>query len=410
MCCTDTQDTLTLTQALDRIKKEIQPIQGFERVALRSGLGRILAQEVISPVNVPGYANAAMDGYAVKADDLPQAGIQTLQIIGTALAGQAFSGQVSTGQCVRIMTGAMIPEGADTVIMQEYVESDQKMIRFGPGQQALQHVRLAGEDLAIGHSVLAMGQCLLPPQLGLLASLGIAEVEVKRKLRVAFFSTGDELISIGETLKPGHLYDSNRYTFYGMLTRLGVELVDMGVVRDEPKILRRTFLEAAESAEVILTSGGVSVGEADLTKEILSELGQIHFWKIAIKPGHPLAFGKIHDAVFFGLPGNPVSVMVTFYQLVQPILEWMMGIERHRPLWKVKCLSQFKKKPGRTEFLRGILEQDSQGEWVVRSTGPQGSGILRSMSEGNCFIIFPAEQERIHPGEWVEIQPFSEMM
>lgn len=410
MCCTDTQNTLTLTQALTRIKDEIQPIQGFERVALRSSLGRILAQDIISPVNVPGYANAAMDGYAVKASDLPQEGIQTLHVIGTALAGQAFAGKVANGQCVRIMTGAMIPEGTDTVVMQEHVERDQEVIRLGIGQQAQQHVRLAGEDLAIGQSVLLAGQRMFPPQLGLLASLGIAEIHVKRKLRVAFFSTGDELMSIGEVLKPGHLYDSNRYTLYGMLTRLGVELIDMGVVRDEPEALRQAFLEAANSAEVILTSGGVSVGEADLTKDILAQLGQVHFWKIAMKPGHPLAFGKVHDAVFFGLPGNPVSVMVTFYQLVQPALQWMMGFQQDLPLWQVKCLSKFKKKPGRTEFLRGILEKHAEGEWAVRSAGPQGSGILRSMSEGNCFIVFPAEQEAIHPGDWVDIQMFSDVM
>jgi molybdopterin molybdotransferase len=405
---------LTVKQALTRIQTEIQPIEGFEQVALRNSLGRILAQPIVSPINVPAHRNAAMDGYAFNANDLPSQGSQTLQVIGTALAGQPFQGRVSAGQCVRVMTGAVLPAGTDTVVMQERVgrEGEGDMIRVGVGEQAGQHVRQIGEDLAIGQTVLTPGKLLLPPELGLLASLGIAEVQVNRRLRVAFFSTGDELCAIGESLQEGQVYDSNRYTLYGMLHRLGVEVVDMGVVPDEREALQRALVEATASAEVLLTSGGVSVGEADFIKEVLAELGSIHFWQIAMRPGRPLAFGKIKETVVFGLPGNPVAVMVTFYQVVQPILYYMMGrtdVELAKS-WKVRCLSKLKKRPGRREFQRGILEKTSDGDWVVRSTGDQGSGILRSMSEGNCFILLPEEGGTVEVGEWVEVQPFGEFM
>jgi molybdopterin molybdotransferase len=353
-----------------------------------------------------------MDGYAINANDLPIQGVQTLPVIGTALAGQPFQGMISAGQSVRVMTGAVMPAGTDTVVMQERVGREGDTIRVSVGEQAGQHVRQIGEDLAIGQTVLTPGKLLLPPELGLLASLGIAEVQVKRRLRVAFFSTGDELCALGETLQEGQVYDSNRYTLYGMLTRLGVEVVDLGVVPDEREALQRVLLEATESAEVLLTSGGVSVGEADFIKEVLAELGQIHFWQIAMRPGRPLAFGKIKETVFFGLPGNPVAVMVTFYQLVQPILHYMMGRTDGElaKSWKVRCLSKLNKRPGRREFQRGILEKTSDGDWVVRSTGAQGSGILRSMSEGNCFILLPEAGGTVAVGELVEVQPFEEFM
>jgi len=398
--------TLTIAQALTEMKNQIQPIAGFEKVSLRNSLGRILGENIISSVNVPAYHNAAMDGYAIKT----QAGIHTLQVIGTALAGQPFQGEVNVGQGVRIMTGAMLPRGADTVVMQEHVIRDGEWIHLESDAPKGQHVRHLGEDLTVGQLVLASGKLILPPQLGLLASLGIAEVQVKRRLRVAFFSTGDELASLGETLQEGQIYDSNRYTLYGMLARLGLEVVDLGVVPDEPEALRQALLAATASAEVVITSGGVSVGEADFIKPLLAQLGQVQFWQIAIKPGHPLAFGKLNEAVFFGLPGNPVAVMVTFYQLVQPILHWMMGYQAMRPLWQVRCTSTFQKKPGRTEFLRGILEKTVTGEWVVRSAGPQGSGILRTMSEGNCFIVLAAERDSVAAGEWVEVETFAGIM
>lgn len=412
--CTDIEltNTLTVVQALAQIKASLQPLAGFEKIALRSSLGRILAEDIISPSNVPAYRNAAMDGYALRGSDLPHDGFQTWQVVGTALAGQPFLGTVGEGQGVRIMTGAMMPAGTDTVVMQEHVAVAGETIRIGSHEKPGQHVREAGEDLALGQIVLTAGKLLLPPELGLLASLGFAEIRVKRRLRVAFFSTGDELCAIGNVPQLGQLYDSNRYTLYGMLTRLGVEVMDLGTVPDQPEALRQTLAAAAANAEVIITSGGVSVGEADFIKETLQTLGKIHFWKIAMRPGRPLAYGKINETVFFGLPGNPVAVMITFYQLVQPILLFLMGSSNHElaKVWKVVCGSRLKKRVGRREFQRGILTSTPAGEWVVHSTGPQGSGILRSMSEGNCFIILAEECERVEIGDWVEVQPFAEFM
>lgn len=396
---------LTVEQALAQITTTVQAVVTEEKVALRQSLGRILAEDIISTVNVPPHRNSAMDGYAVKSQDLLTDG--ALTVIGSSFAGKPFVGKVAQGQCVRIMTGAVLPVDTDTVIMQEQVTREADRITFKAGQQAGQHVRNVGEDLAIGQTVLKRGHRLLPPELGLLASLGVAEVLVRRKLRVAFFSTGDELRSIGEVLQEGDIYDSNRYTLYGMLKRLEVDIIDMGVIRDDPAAIRQALLTAADCADVILTSGGVSVGDADYIKEILASLGQVHFWKIAIKPGKPLAYGKINQATFFGLPGNPVAVMVTFYQFVQPALHQMMGYHTIPNVWKVRSLTQIKKKPGRTEFLRGILTQQADGEWGVQPTNQQGSHILRSMSEGNCFMILRTEQGNVAIGDWVEVQPFA---
>ncbi len=401
---------LTVEQALLQIKTTVPIIEINEKVALRQSLGRILAEDITSTINVPPHRNSAMDGYAVKSQDLPTEGNQTLKIIGSSFAGQPFVGQVNSGECVRIMTGAVLPIDTDTVIMQEQVTRENDQITFKAGQQAKQHVRNIGEDLAVGQVVLKRDHLLLPPELGLLASLGVPEVLVRRKLRVAFFSTGDELRSIGDPLQEGEIYDSNRYTLYGMLARLDVNIIDMGVIRDDPAAIRQALLTAADCADVILTSGGVSVGEADYIKEILSDLGQVHFWKIAIKPGKPLAFGKINHTTFFGLPGNPVAVMVTFYQFVQPALHQMMGYKTIPNIWKVRSLTQIKKKTGRTEFLRGILSQQTDGEWSVQPTKQQGSHILRSMSEGNCFMILRTEQGNVAVGDWVEVQPFAGLM
>ncbi|MFA7097860.1 MAG: gephyrin-like molybdotransferase Glp, partial [Gammaproteobacteria bacterium] len=360
-----------------------------------------------SNINVPPHANSAMDGYAVNSADFPESGTRELTVIGTAWAGQPFAGSVARGQCVRIMTGAMLPDGTDSVVIQERVERDGDVIRFGTGNKPGQNVRQPGEDLAVGQVVLEAGKKLIPADIGLLASLGVAEVKVRRRLRVAFFSTGDELRSIGEPLEAGQIYDSNRYTLYGMLTRLGVDLIDMGVVRDRREDVQQAFTDAAAIADAIITSGGVSVGEADFVKETLETVGEVNFWKIAMKPGRPLAFGKVGNAMFFGLPGNPVSVMVTFYQFVQPALQRMMGQTQAAPIrFRVPCLSRLKKMPGRVEFQRGILETDAQGHMVVRSTGEQGSGILSSMSRANCFIILPMECGNVESGTTVDVQPF----
>ncbi|HMK14810.1 MAG TPA: gephyrin-like molybdotransferase Glp [Burkholderiales bacterium] len=399
-------DSMPVAKAREFIQAYLTPITGTEKVNIRAALGRVLAEDIVSRINVPSHINSAMDGYAVRFNDLNMQGETMLRMIGTALAGKPFASQVSDQQCVRIMTGAVLPEGTDTVIMQEHARSDGQIIRFSGAHKQGQNIRQAGEDLAIGQVVLKTGKHIRPAELGLIASLGIAEITVRRRLRVAFFSTGDELRSIGSQLEEGQIYDSNRYTIHGMLTRLGAEVLDMGVVKDDPASLEQALSEAATTADVVITSGGVSVGEADYIKELLSRLGEVVFWKIAMKPGRPLAYGKIGQAHFFGLPGNPVSVMVTFYQFVREALLILMGRKEDiaMPILKATCASALRKAPGRTEYQRGILSQDANGAWSVRVTGEQGSGILRSMSEANCFIVLPEIQGNVAPGTLVEVQ------
>jgi len=399
-------DSMSVAKAREFIARFLAPVQGVARVPIRDALGRVLAQDVISPVNVPAHRNSAMDGWAVRAADLASAGETTLTEVGTAFAGQAFAGVLGPGECVRIMTGAVVPEGADTIVMQERARAEGKRIIVAPGQKAGQHVRFPGEDLVLGAVALARGRIVRPAELGLIASLGIGELAVYRPLRVAFFSTGDELRSIGTPLGEGHIYDSNRYTLYGMLTRLGCEVLDMGVVRDEPALLESAFAQAAANADVVITSGGVSVGEADFVKTILNRLGEVVFWKIAMKPGRPLAYGKVGGAHFFGLPGNPVSVMATFYQFVREALLTLMGASPVPtiPVLRAVCTSNIKKAPGRTEFQRGILSPGSDGRWSVRVTGEQGSGILKSMSDANCFIILGDDVGNVAAGAVVDLQ------
>jgi molybdopterin molybdotransferase len=409
--CTDDYDTesLSVEEARRRILAEIKPVIGTEKLSLRTALGRILAENVISPLDVPGHSNSAMDGYALKGSDLAMDAPRDFAVIGCAYAGGPFSGECHAGQCVRIMTGAPIPTGTDTVIMQEHVQSlNDDKVRIGNAHQIGQNVRLAGEDIAKGRVVLEAGRYLVPADLGVLASLGIGEVQVRRRPRVAFFSTGDELRSIGEVLGEGDIYDSNRYSLYGMLTRLGVDLFDLGVIRDEPDAIREAFQVAAKMADVVITSGGVSVGDADYIKPVLRELGEIEFWKIAMKPGRPLTFGSLGDAFFFGLPGNPVAVMVTFYQFVQPALRYLLGGEIHLPLTvQATSATKIHKRRGRFEFLRGIMSQSEPGQFEVSIAGRQGSGILTSMSRANCFILLAEERGDIEEGDSVLIQPFA---
>jgi molybdopterin molybdotransferase len=400
-------NNLTVEQARQQMTSSVSVVTGTERLAIRTALDRILAEDVISPINVPPYANSAMDGYAVVSTDLPREANKALKLIGTAFAGAPFSGTVNSGECVRIMTGAQMPTGADSVIMQEHVEVDDKQITIGPGHSAGQNVRHIGEDITAGKAVLTAGKKMGPVELGLLASLGTPEVTVRRKVRVAFFSTGDELRSVGEPLEAGQIYDSNRYTLYGMLTRLGVDLIDMGVVPDKRAAVEKAFLDAASIADAIITSGGVSVGEADYVKETLTKLGDVGFWKINMKPGKPLAFGRVNNATFIGLPGNPVSVMATFYQFALPTLKAMMGQPQSEPvIVKVPCKSTLKKRPGRTDFQRGILSYDDNGQLVVDGTGMQASHVLSGMSRANCFIILPLEAGNIEAGTLVDVQPF----
>ncbi len=406
--CDDDFDpnALTCEEAARRIDVHLQPLREAERVPLRSALGRVLATALKAPFAVPGHVNSAMDGYAINALDIPHDGLATLNVVGASFAGKPFTSPLPRGCAVRIMTGAVVPEGADTILPQEQVETCDAAIRLDGRHKQGQHLRAAGEDLTLGSTVLAAGTLVTPAELGLIASLGFAEVDVIRRLRVAFFSTGDELRSLGEPLGLGDIYDSNRYTLYGMLQRLGVEILDLGVVRDERDALAEAFDRAARIADVVITSGGVSVGEADYTKEILTRLGEVRFWKVAMKPGRPLAFGALGDAVFFGLPGNPVSVMVTFYQFVQPALWRLMGTtpRPYRTL-KARTTAPLKKRPGRMEFQRGTLhEVDSVLH--VTPTGDQGSGILSSMTNADCFILLPMDSGRVDAGTLVDVQPF----
>lgn len=411
-CYEGDPELLPVAEALRRIDAQTTIVAGNEQVALRQALGRIVAQAVISPMNVPGHTNSAMDGYALSAEDLPVNGSRRLTVPGTAWAGRPYHGEVARGSAVRVMTGAVMPRGTDTVIMKEQVEeqclAEGEAIVIGTGHRAGQNVRQAGEDIAIGDRVLNAGKRIMPAELGLLGSLGIAEVSVKRRLRVAFFSTGDELRSLGEPLALGEVYDSNRYILYGMLTRLGAELIDLGVIRDEPEAVRGAFLEAARLGDAVISTGGASTGDADYIGQTLAELGEVRFWRIAIRPGRPLAFGRIGEALFFGLPGNPVAVMVTFYQFVQPALIRMMGSsESHpNPTVRATCLSPLRKRPGRVEIYRAILARDADGRPTVRSSGKTGSGLLHTMSDANCFIILPEDGKSVEPGAEVDVQPF----
>lgn len=401
-------DSMPVDRARALIRTFLAPVTATERVHIRQALDRVLAADVVSPLDVPGHDNSAMDGYAVRFADLDADGDTVLKRVGESFAGKPTDATVGPGQCVRIFTGGVMPRGADTVVMQERTNEDATGVRIAAGAagKAGQNRRYAGEDLKHGQTVFHAGQLLRPAELGMMASLGIGEVTVWRKLRVAFFSTGDELKSIGAPLAVGEIYDSNRYTLYGMLTRLNCDILDMGVVPDVPDQLERAFASAAASADVVITSGGVSVGEADFVKQLLDKLGEVLFWKIAMKPGRPLAYGKLGGAHFFGLPGNPVSVMVTFYQFVRDALRILQGERDVTPIptFKVPLAAPIKKAPGRTEFQRGIVAADRSGGWTVRTTGDQGSGILSSMSHANCFIVLPADCGNCAAGALVDVQ------
>jgi molybdopterin molybdotransferase len=389
---------------------------------LRSSLGRVLARDLVSPFNVPAHDNSAMDGYALRGTDLAPDAPTRLTLAGTGLAGQPFAGDVAQRGCLRITTGALMPAGLDTVVPQEFVTLEADTVLVPPGVvRAGDNRRLAGEDLAAGSAALAAGRVLRPADLGLIASLGVAEVPVWRRLRVAFFSTGDELRSIGEPLETGCVYDSNRYTLWGMLQRLDVELLDMGVVRDEPAALEAAFRQAADSADAVITSGGVSVGEADYTKRIMAQLGEVLFWRIAMRPGRPMAIGRIgtlpvaegriggsaKQAILFGLPGNPVAVMVTFYAFVRDALLAMSGATvEPLPMLRAASTAAIRKKAGRTEYQRGIVTRNAAGQWQVTITGSQGSGILRSMSLANGLVVLGHEQGSVAAGELVDVIPF----
>ena len=401
---------LPANEVLNFLDHLVSPVQDSEAVDIFAALGRITAQDVISPLNVPPHDNSAMDGFAFAGAQLSDTQSLSLKVVGTALAGKAWAGSVRAGECVKIMTGAIMPTGLNTVVPQELCQitaSDAIEIPAGllkPGDNR----RLYGEDIRQGQPALLKGALITPAAAGLLASLGVPHVSVVRRLRVAYFSTGDEILSLGEAPREGAVYDSNRYTVHGMLQALGCEMIDMGVVKDDPELLEQAFNKAAEQADAIITSGGVSVGEADFTKAMMKKLGDVVFWKIAMRPGRPMAVGRIQkgqrSAVLFGLPGNPVAVMVTFLAFVKPALLKMMGsTAAPLPMLRAKTQEVLRKKPGRTEYQRGIVSRNAQGELQVITTGNQGSGVLSSMVQANGLIVLSHQQGTAQLGDWVDV-------
>lgn len=396
--------------AVKQILEKTRPIADFTTSHLRDCLHRVLFENIQSPLDVPAHNNSAMDGYALSSRNLPSEHTRQFKVIGTAYAGRPYSGVCNKDECVQILTGAIIPESTDTIVIQEDVNVlDAQTIEIGTGHRINQNVRFAGEDIKRGSTVLAKGSEVKAADLGVLASLGINECKVYRKPRISFFSTGDELKSLGQVLHKGEIYDSNRYSLYGLLSDYGVEIIDMGVVKDDPEEIKKTLLSAASCSDMVLTSGGVSVGEADYIKDVLQEIGSMDFWKIAMKPGRPLTFGKIKDSLFFGLPGNPVAVMVTFYQFVLPCLLKLKGSKYKEVLFfRARCLHSIRKNPGRKEFQRAIASNDKEGNLQVALTGKQGSGILTSMSMANCFIVLPEDCGHVEEGDMVEVQFFDQ--
>lgn len=395
------------TTALSRILAACQSVAELECVPLTAAHARVLADEIVAPLDVPPRDNSAMDGYALRLQDLKGTEDTTLSLAGRALAGSPYPGVLNAGECVRIMTGAPIPNGADTVVIQEQASEENGLVRIGPGHRPGQNVRHRGEDLRSGSVVLSRGHGIRAADLGLIASLGIPDVPVFRRPRVVLFSTGDELCPLGKLPDEGQIYDSNRYSLRGLLAGHAVEIVDMGIVQDDPARLRAILEDAARTADIVISTGGVSVGEADLVKEILAEVGEIGFWRIAIKPGRPLAFGSLGaKALFFGLPGNPVAAMVTFIRFVRPALDRISGRLPRDPLtFEVPCLNALRKSPGRTEFQRGRLQRDGHGHLGVKVTGQQGSGILHSMSQADCLIVLEHDRGPVAVGEMVTVQP-----
>ena len=390
----------------------VEPLQDTETVGVFGALGRVLAADLISPISVPPHDNSAMDGFAFAGSQLRASQELVLRVVGTAYAGAAWQGSVGAGECLRIMTGAVMPAGLDTVVPVEFTRIEGETVTLPAGcVQAGDNRRLLGEDLLAGAPALRAGTRLGPAALGLIASLGLGSVTVRRRPKVAFFSTGDEILSLGEAPREGAVYDSNRYTLFGLLTRLGVEPIDFGAVQDDPASLETAFRRAAAEADVVITSGGVSVGEADHTKAIMRQLGDVAFWRIAMRPGRPMAVGRLQQAgrsaLLFGLPGNPVAVMVTFLAFVRPALLRLMGAADAAALYlPASSQEPIRKKPGRTEFQRGIASRAADGSLQVRTTGSQGSGVLRSMAEANCLLVLPHGQGDVGVGDRVELLLF----
>ena len=402
-------NAMSVEKAKAWIANFLNPIDQKETIHIKDALNRIVAEPIIATMNVPNHDNSAMDGYAINIDLLNDHGPFKLKVTGKLFAGNVLDGNIEGA--VRIMTGATIPSGLNAVIPQEHVELYEGVITFKTKPLTNQNIRRTGEDIKRGQTVFQNGRPLEPCDLGLLASLGIDSIKVYRKIKVAFFSTGDEIISLGKSLLPGQVYDSNRYSLIGLLKRLDVDMLDFGVIPDDKKAIEVTLLKASNIADIVVTTGGVSVGEADFMKDILKKIGEILFWKISMKPGKPLAYGKIGQCHYFGLPGNPVSTMVTFYQFVREAILTLSGQTPipKIPLIKAKLLGPIKKIPGRTEFQRGVFEQDGQGTFKVNPLKDQGSGILRSMSEANCFILLHEDLAHLEKDMWVDIQLFDSL-
>jgi molybdopterin molybdotransferase len=410
-----------LVNELIQESRKLNNASDIESVALDQAINRILAEDLLSPIDVPAADNSAMDGFAFNGDCLGNdENLVTLKIVGTAYAGKPYEGAVGSGECLKIMTGALMPRDCDTVIPQEFTESgNESVVGFKRNQvKRGENRRLRGEDLQSGKAAIEAGRLLRPSDLGLAASLGISKLKVHRKLKVAILSSGDELRPLGQALDVGSIYDSNRYSLTGLLNRLNLEIIDCGIVRDDPASLKAAFIDAASKADVLISSGGVSVGEADFTKQIMQELGDVGFWKIAMRPGRPMAFGMLkpvdgskRKTLFFGLPGNPVAVMVTFYQFVRSALLQLNGASQTEPpMTQAIAEAPIRKKPGRTEFQRAIVGRGPDGKPTVKLTGSQGAGILRSMSEANCFVILPHEQGNIAAGDWVDVALFDGLL
>jgi len=409
---TFTSGLISLQEARDKMLSQTAPLTQDETewLPLTESAGRITASPVRSPVFVPPFDNSAMDGYAIRSTDFSSDTV--FSVAGKAFAGAPFSGEWPAGSCIRIMTGAPVPTGADAVVMQEEAEKIGDGVRFTAHVEAGQNIRLIGDDIRQGQDVLAAGIRLGVAHLPLLASLGVEKVEVNRRLKVAVFSTGDELQPVGIPLQDGQIYDTNRFAVHLMLHQMGCEVLDLGIIRDDPAALRRAFQQADDFADLVISSGGVSVGEADYTKTMLDELGKIGFWKLAIKPGKPFAFGKLKNAWFCGLPGNPVSAVLTFYQLVQPLIaalsaqtDWSLP-----PRLRAKAATSFKKTPGRLDFQRAVFTHNAQGELEARTTGPQGSHVFSSYSLANCFVVLERDRDDVAVGEWVDVEPFNALL
>ncbi len=407
--CCSAPGLLAFEQAMEDMLAKITPVTETIELPLDKALHYVLAQDVTSPLNVPAHNNSAMDGYAFSIESLTAN--TTLHLIGRSMAGAPFNGECKAGQCIRIMTGAKMPDSCDSVEMQENCQVDGDKVTFLKDKKYGSHVRNAGEDIQLGQQVLSKGHRLTPVDIGVLASLGVPTVRVFRKLKVALIATGDELKLPGQALLPGDIYESNSFVLSAMLTKLHVDTVDFGVIEDDFTAIKAAFISADQQADAVISSGGVSVGDADYTKAVLDELGEIGFWKIAIKPGKPFAFGTLPNSVFFGLPGNPVSALVTFHQLAVLALHKMQNlVSLQRTNLRVKCISDLAKSPGRMDFQRGILSVNEQGETVVASTGAQGSGILSSLAQANCYIVLESERGKVKAGEIVAVQLFDELI